>query len=340
MFAYCYNLISVDVSNFNTSKAKNMRGMIFKCYNLKYIDLSNIDTSLVATFESTFFQTESAEIINLYSFKIKNDANYDATFFGSHAKICINDIPSHKIFESYEKKNDCSDICLNKNLKINLKYNTCVEYCNESEYKYEYNNYCYEKCPNSTKESNDTKYLCIYEVNNDNNFEQLETVRDHSEDFANNDNGIILEDKYIIILRELIANSDIIDNITKSKSDYIKQINNVTYQITTLDNQRNNQNYTISSLELGEDCEKTLRYKYGINQSFPLIIFKIDYKSSDTLIPIIGYEIYNPINKEKLDLSECKDIKLNIPVSIDENNLFKYNPNSDFYTDDCSYFLL
>ena len=336
MFAYCYNLISVDVSNFNTSKAKNMRGMFYQCYSLKYINLSNINTSLVTTFQSTFAQTESAEIINLYSFKIKNDANYDATFFGSHAKICINDIPSHKIFESYEKKNDCSDICLNKNLKINLKYNTCVEYCNESEYKYEYNNYCYEKCPNSTKESNDTKYLCIYEVNNDNNFEQLETVREHSEDFANDDNGIILEDKYIIILRELIANSDIIDNITKSKSDYIQKINNVTYQITTSDNQRNNQNYTISSIELGEDCEKTLRYKYGINQSFPLIIFKIDYKSSDTLIPIIGYEIYNPINKTKLDLSECKDIKLNIPVSIDENNLFKYNPNSDFYTDDCS----
>ena len=69
----------------------------------------------------------------------------------------------------------------------------------------------------------------------------------------------------------------------------------------------------------------------------PLIIFKIDYYSNDTLIPIVGYEIYHPENKSKLDLTYCKDIliKLNIPVNIDESKLFKYDPNSGFYTDNC-----
>jgi len=68
-----------------------------------------------------------------------------------------------------------------------------------------------------------------------------------------------------------------------------------------------------------------------------LIIFKIDYFSPDTLIPIIGYEIYHPVNKSKLDLKYCKDIliKLNIPVDIDDNNLFKYDPYNDYYTDNC-----
>ena len=83
-------------------------------------------------------------------------------------------------------------------------------------------------------------------------------------------------------LRELIINDNIIENIVKSKTDCVGKINNATYQITTSDNQRNNKNYTISSIDL-EDCEETLRYKYNINQSFPLIIFKIDYKSPDTL---------------------------------------------------------
>ena len=43
------------------------------------------------------------------------------------------------------------------------------------------------------------------------------------------------------------------------------------------------------------------------------------------------------MNKSKLDLTYCKDelIKLNIPVSIDEKNLFKYDPNSGYYTDNC-----
>ena len=54
-------------------------------------------------------------------------------------------------------------------------------------------------------------------------------------------------------------------------------------------------------------------------------------------LKIIGYEIYHPMNKSKLDLSYCKEesIRLNIPVSIDEKNLFKYDPNSGYYTDNC-----
>jgi hypothetical protein len=69
-----------------------------------------------------------------------------------------------------------------------------------------------------------------------------------------------------------------------------------------------------------------------------LIILKIDSYNNDTLIPIIYYEVYHPRNKSKLDLNTyCKNefIYLNIPVKIDEENLFKYDPNSEYYTDDC-----
>ena len=38
-----------------------------------------------------------------------------------------------------------------------------------------------------------------------------------------------------------------------------------------------------------------------------------------------------------MDLIHCKDelIKLNIPISIDENILFKYDPNNEYYVDKC-----
>ena len=80
-----------------------------------------------------------------------------------------------------------------------------------------------------------------------------------------------------------------------------------------------------------------MKKEYKINDNLPLIIFKIDYFSPDTLIPIIGYEIYHPIYKYKLNLTVCEEIfiKLNIPVSIDESKLYKYDPNSGFYTDNC-----
>ena len=106
--------------------------------------------------------------------------------------------------------------------------------------------------------------------------------------------------------------------------------------MTTSDNQKNNINQNISTIDLGY-CEKKLKNIYKIDQSIPLIIFKIDYFSPDSLIPIIRYEIYHPFNKTKLDLKYCKDIliKLNIPVNIDQKNLFKYDPNSEFYNDNC-----
>ena len=126
-------------------------------------------------------------------------------------------------------------------------------------------------------------------------------------------------------------------NISENKGDIIKIEDNVQYQMTTSDNQKNNTNKNMSTIDLGE-CEAKLKKIYDIDPSLPLIIFKIDYfEPGVSAIPIIGYEIYHPLNKSKLDLSYCKDIliKLNIPVNIDEDNLFKYDPNSDFYKDNC-----
>ena len=124
-------------------------------------------------------------------------------------------------------------------------------------------------------------------------------------------------------------------NVSENK-DIIKTEGNVQYQMTTSDNQKNNTNKNMSTIDLGM-CEDKLKTIYGIDKSLPLIIFKIDYFSPDTLIPIIGYEIYHPLNKSKLDLKYCEEIliKLNIPVTIDEDNLFKYDPNSEFYNDNC-----
>ena len=63
----------------------------------------------------------------------------------------------------------------------------------------------------------------------------------------------------------------------------------------------------------------------------------MDYYKPGLLIPVIGYEVYHPQNKSKLDLNHCKDIlvKLNIPVSIDEDKEFKHDPNNEYYKDEC-----
>ena len=58
------------------------------------------------------------------------------------------------------------------------------------------------------------------------------------------------------------------------------------------------------------------------------------------MIPIVGYEIYHPINNSKLNLSYCNDsIILKVPASVDENKLFRNDPNSNFYKDNCFKYL-
>ena len=137
-------------------------------------------------------------------------------------------------------------------------------------------------------------------------------------------------------LRSYIKKGIIVENLLEGKDDFIQEDGNVTYQITTSERQKNNINYNISSINLGT-CEKILKDTYKIDKELPLIVFKIDYYTPDTKIPMVGYEIYHPKNKTKLDLSYCEEIliKLNIPTSIDEDYLFKYDPNSGFYTDNC-----
>ena len=110
---------------------------------------------------------------------------------------------------------------------------------------------------------------------------------------------------------------------------------NIIYQITTTENQNITTDNEISKIDLLE-CEDILKEKYNINKTLPLIILKVDYNTSDTLIPLVGYEIYHPINKSKLDLSYCNNsIILKVPASVDENKIFINDPNSDFYNDNC-----
>ena len=204
----------------------------------------------------------------------------------------------------------CIKACQGKYNKTIIEKKICINECkNDDTYKYEYKNYCNQECPNGTI-TNENKYMCYDIPSNVKNEQDLEIEK----------------------FRNMISGFD----VTKNKEDIISQKDNVLYQITTSDNQRNNTNKNMSTIDLGL-CEDELKTQYHIDPSLPLIIFKIDYFTQVTQIPIIGYEIYHPITKEKLNLSYCEDIfiKLNIPVNIDENSLYKYDPNSQFYQDNC-----
>ena len=214
--------------------------------------------------------------------------------------------------------------------------NNCYEICNNYYYFDSDNNYhCTneKKCPDNYNKLIKDRNKCISDSSTDNikyDFDKSLFIGNYS----NNKDNIINN-----IRKELIDNK--LDNIINTviieeKQDLIIKDNNIIYQITSAENQNNNQYNNISTINLGE-CETKLREHHKISNNISLIILKMDIFEDGLLIPIIEYEVYNSETKEKLDLNICKDIKINIsiPVIIDENNIFKYNSSNEYYNDNC-----
>jgi len=96
-------------------------------------------------------------------------------------------------------------------------------------------------------------------------------------------------------------------------------------------------------------CEILLRRKYNINKNISLIYVKTQSITNIAYEKNIQYEIYEPINKTKLDLSICQNITADIyiPINLSEetqrkyDNLKKYgydlfNINDPFYLKICT----
>ena len=220
-----------------------------------------------------------------------------------------------------KQKNKCIDNCANDDIYIYEQNNICVEFLSDDiiiicpiNLPYEKNKECVEICTS-------LEFLNkVCKINNRNNQTAQNNIANSIKNDISNHN-----------LDPLL--SDLKDG---DKNDFIIEDIDIIYQITSSENQNNNEYNNISTILLG-NCEKKLKTHYKIDEDETLIIFKIDIIKEGLLIPIIEYEIYHPLTLEKLDLKYCEDtkIELSIPVSIDEDNLYKYNSSNDYYNDLC-----
>jgi hypothetical protein len=122
--------------------------------------------------------------------------------------------------------------------------------------------------------------------------------------------------------------------ISDQKKDVTTVLNNTIYQITSSFNQVNKIYESISTINL-KLCEIRLKDMNIIDKNDTLLIFKIDYYLRQ--IPLVKYEIFHPITKNLINLNLCNFIKVNISykASLDEDNIFKYDPLDEFYNDIC-----
>ena len=128
------------------------------------------------------------------------------------------------------------------------------------------------------------------------------------------------------------------DVVNEEKNDILKKQYNIIYQITSAYNQNEREYKNLSTINLGK-LENIIKEEYNISLNETLIIFKIEKYIEGILIPLIKFEIFNPETKEVIDLAHFQNynsnIIINIPISIKENNLYKYIPNSEYYNDIC-----
>ena len=193
-----------------------------------------------------------------------------------------------------------------------------------------------EICPKEFPYLNKETNTCIKECNA-NDFLTFKCSTD-------NENDEIKENNLIKIKNAISGHEidDLLDGILDGGEDVTIYDKNTKYQLTSSSNQNENINEykDISVIKLGE-CENVLKQVYkNISENDSLLIFKTDFNIEGYSTDIVEYEIYHPKTKEKLDLKYCEKNSIEIyqSASIDENELFKYNPNDPFYFDICSKF--
>ena len=152
--------------------------------------------------------------------------------------------------------------------------------------------------------------------------------------------------------------NNIIQNYTGSegKEVFIEGNDDFLYHITTtknennllnLNNDNNENNRKISKIDLGY-CENILKEYYHIDNNESLIIIKYEKITNISKEKVLQYEVYEPYNKTKLNLSLCDNttISIYVPIVLSDELQKVYNQliekgydifdiNGAFYQDIC-----
>ena len=311
MFRYCEKLTTLNLLNFNTQKTQTMGDMFHGCSSLISLDLSSFDITNVKNMSSMFYNCKNLEYIKLVKGTENNDLLTVDTFKNVPENIvfCLNEKFS-KLISLKESKlcsqMNCEDNWRSNQKKIIFDLNKCIEDCNQI-YPFEYENKCFKVCP-ITNNVKQCKYLGEYATN-------------YIKQIINNISNV--------------TQIDFIANTINNETEIILKAKNKQIQISTLEKQKESTIY--SSIDLGP-CEDKLRRTYNISEDEDLIILKIEHYLPNLKVPIIEFKLFNQNGTINFNLSYCENnyILYTIPVDINEEEEYKYNPNSNYYNDECN----
>ena len=373
MFYNCISLTSLDLSYFDINESYIKSNIFFGCSNLEFIKLNNpisnypkdffeflnktilicVNDHYLNSFEDTknYINNSNVELVLSSENCTKN---YPNTFYPSNTDL--NSVIKNSIFlSSYiiEENNESqttnnintetqTNFYLMKNEtsiteKIKDTFNNTIEINTYFERNTSLNidtsiideKDSVEKVTERQKEEGAYKliYFNISEIN-----KLLNTFIPSNE--KNDSKKMSLSSKLIQNIKNGTLNQ-LLSQIAKKNQSIVIEDGKDIHLLSGLGSNLNRKEY--SSIDFGE-CEKLLRSEFDINETEPLILYEIEHSVDGFNIPIIEYTLFSQDGKIHLNLSLCDKMKIkyNIPVDINENEINKYDPSSEFYNDECN----
>ena len=286
--------------------------------------------------EGDEFDNKCIECKSEFSFKYKNNCNRICNYY-----YYINQ------FDDYHctRTEKCTDE-FNKLIKSKKR---CVEDCKiDDTLKYEFRFECYEECPEESIPSENDEFLCRSDCPEDRPYEIVKTQECvencntsqilRYQCVLNNKNAEINDEFKDIFINDLLQSylaGQMDETIEQEHNGVTYSDENVRLQIVNYEYQKNTDDNT-TNIILGE-CEKKIREYYQIPDDESLVIFKVEKFEEGIKIPIVEYKLYSGKERKNLDLGICEGIKIElvVPVSINEDELYKYDLKSDYYNDIC-----
>ena len=382
MFSNCYGLKEIDLSNFDTTSLVNAEFMFYDCHNIEYINLKKYNELNDTLNVKGILNLISNNVVicldkgNNHINKLKNEID---------KKNCstIDCSSNWKANQKWiiEGNNTCVENCSGFKYENNHKcYSTCPEgadFCqseNELTEKADSTNNIYNtnnKDVNTiyTKNIISSELISINTNTNENKISNqihISSYLTKSLIIENSEQNIFISsfisyknkkyfDLYNITgetneeIYQIIKNEAINEFLILKEDDVIIEgKDNFFFELTTTENEKEkNIPNKMSKIDLG-DCENLLKVHYRVNNDTSLIMIIYEKITNISTERSIQYEVYEPINITKLNLSICDNMTIDIytPVVLSDGLLNVYNDvknmgynffdiNSDFYQDIC-----
>ena len=272
---------------------------------------------------------------------------------------CYNEIPQGY----YLDKNDliyrkCYHSCETCYIKGNNEFHYCLKCKEQFNLEIHINEYinCYENCKYYYYFDNNNNYHCtqnlscpkeypiLIEDKNECQIADVKNMENFIETLFKNDEGMGNEEeinnynKILDNLESLFTSSNFnLTNIDKGEDQFLKT-DKILITFTNLENQKNNIESNMSTIDLGE-CEDLLRKYYNLTNNETIYMKKLDISQDGMKAKKIEYDVYCQLsgnNLEKLNLTICENTKIsiNIPIEI-VGNIDKFNASSGYFNDIC-----